>query len=398
MAFMSQSKIRDREYLQVLNETVTKVRADNNNKNNWKMTLQIMQQHFPNRKMSRESVRNSHRRLMNTNNVNNVVKRRDDKRMGRIELEDRLLAEVKVRRPMTLLMERLEASEDDIMLAVSRLQLRGFRAVSVFQENGILYIHNRVRTNSTVPLLSGDEQGTNIYDSADGNILTFAVVSDTHFGNVHTKKDELNKFYDEISERGVTTVLHAGDLVDGYYPNRPTSILEQYAHGFTEQLNDFVQDYPYKEGITTYFITGNHDHTFMRQGLANIGEVVEGLRDDMTYLGHNFGRVWVAPKVSVSLIHPTDGISQNFNKKIRDIIEKSPERRSDIMCIGHYHKVAMVEHRGVNGYVVPSFEGKTSFMQDMGIESIVGGMIFTVKTDKVTDEIISISTEIIKYE
>lgn len=397
MAFMAQSKKRDKEYLQVLSETVTNVRIDNNNKNNWKMTLQNMQQHFPNRKMSKESVRNSYRRLMNINNVNHVVKRRDDKRMGRLSLEDRLLSEVKVKRPMTVLMDRLEATEDEIMLAISRLQLRGFRAVAAFLDNGILYVQNRVTATTTVPLLAGDEPGKDVFDLYTGNKIQFAVVSDTHFGNIHAKKEELHKFYKEIKSRGITTVLHAGDLVDGYYPNRPTSMLEQYAHGFTEQLNDFIKDYPKIPGITTYFITGNHDHTFMRQGLANIGEVVDSIRDDMIYLGHNFGRVYVAPKVSVSLIHPTDGISQNFNKKIRDIIERSPERRSDIMCIGHYHKVAMVEHRGVSGYVVPSFEGKTSFMQDMGLESVVGGMIFTVNTDKVTDEIISISTEIIKY-
>lgn len=398
MAYMSRSKKTDSKYLRILNSTVTSVRRDNNDKNDWKQTLAVMQQHFPNRKMSKESVRNSYRRLMNVNNVNGIVKRRDDKRMGRTTLEQRLLAEVKRKKPMLLLMERLEATEDEIKIAVANLQMAGYRAIAIFKEDGVTFVHNRVRANSSVPLLSGDEKGEDIFDKMQGNTVTFAVVSDTHFGSSMADKKNLNKFYDEIEARGITTVLHAGDLTDGYYPNRPTSILEQYAHGFTEQLNDFTKDFPKKDGITTYFITGNHDHTFMRQGLANIGEVVEDIREDMVYLGHNFGRVYVAPKVSVSLIHPTDGVSQNFNKKIRDIIERSPERRSDIMCIGHYHKLAMVEHRGVSGYIVPSFQKKTSFMADMGIESIVGGMIFTVKTDNVTDEIISISTEVIKYD
>ena len=43
------------------------------------------------------------------------------------------------------------------------------------------------------------------------------VVSDTHFGNIHQQLHLLNQVYEEAYNRGITTVLHCGDLVDGNY-------------------------------------------------------------------------------------------------------------------------------------------------------------------------------------
>ena len=396
---MGQSLKYDKEYLEellVVTDTVRAERQIRKNMNDWELVLVIMQEKYPDRKLTKESVRNSYRRLTNANRVNNVVKERDDRRMGRTSNHMRVLAETKYKRPIYYIMERLELTEPEVMAAVAKLQLEGYRGVSVFKENGVTYVHNRIRYNTSQPLLSGDEEGIHIYDGRQSKTIEFAVVSDTHFGNINADKKSLHEFYNLINKRGIKTVLHVGDLVDGYYTNRPTSVLEQYATGYTDQLKDFVKDFPKIEGITTYGITGNHDYTHMRNGFANMGEGISAIRPDFVYLGHNFGRIYLGPKVSVSLIHPTDGISQNFNKKIRDMIERSPERRSDIMLIGHYHKIAMVQHRGINAYVVPSFEKKTSFMQDMGLDSIVGGMIFKVKTDK-DDNILSVVTEIIEY-
>lgn len=47
------------------------------------------------------------------------------------------------------------------------------------------------------------------------------VVSDTHFCNNHQQLHLLNNIYREAYNRGITTVLHCSDMVDGNYPTRP---------------------------------------------------------------------------------------------------------------------------------------------------------------------------------
>ena len=43
------------------------------------------------------------------------------------------------------------------------------------------------------------------------------VVSDTHIGNIHQQLHLLNDIYEEAYKRGITTILHCGDMVDGNY-------------------------------------------------------------------------------------------------------------------------------------------------------------------------------------
>ena len=56
------------------------------------------------------------------------------------------------------------------------------------------------------------------------------VVSDTHFGNIHQQLHLLNEIYLEAYNRGITTVLHCGDMVDGNYLNRPEQPRQQFLH------------------------------------------------------------------------------------------------------------------------------------------------------------------------
>jgi len=62
--------------------------------------------------------------------------------------------------------------------------------------------------------------------------------------------------YDECVRRGITTVLHCGDITDGQ-SHRPEHLYELFAFGADEQAEYVASMYPRREGITTYFITGN---------------------------------------------------------------------------------------------------------------------------------------------
>jgi predicted phosphodiesterase len=222
------------------------------------------------------------------------------------------------------------------------------------------------------------------------------VVSDTHFGSTFTAEQELHSFYELLKSKGVSKVLHIGDLTDGWYQSRATSIFEQTAVGFSNQLKYFVSHYPKIKGITTYAITGNHDQTHMFNGGANIGEIVAQLRDDIIYLGHNHAYFKISDKVKISLIHPVDGSSQALSYKIQQVIDRNPQKKAEIMLIGHYHKTASVFYKGSWGYLVPSFQHKSSFMNDNNLVSDVGGMILTIKLNK-DGSLQSLATEYVMY-
>lgn len=354
----------------------------------WNSVRAAMAQQFPKTTMSNESLRSLYRRLTDPN-VTVITKRKDDQRMGRVTIEDRLLNEIKSKRALDYLCKQFGVEQDTILAAVAKLQIGAHRGVTVWEENGVVFVQNITKPRTVTA-------ETDLSHLVDGNVISFAVVSDTHFGSSTAARSGLQRFYDYVVALGINTVLHVGDLSDGYYSNRPTSIMEQDAVGFQGQLNMLVKEYPRRDGVVTYAISGNHDATYTRQGFANIGETLGQLRDDIVYLGHNYAKVWLTDKIDISLIHPVDGSSYSLTHKLQQTIERNLHRRSKLMFQGHYHKMAFIKFRGVYGWAVPSFQHKTQFMLDNNLESEVGGLIITLKLDS-NGEILTVNTEYVDY-
>ena len=256
--------------------------------------------------------------------------------------------------------------------------------IEVWFEDGLLYYE--VKPN---PALGGKE----LNDYIDGDILKIAILGDTHIGSKSCDMEGLYTFYKYAYDQGVRNFYHTGDMTDGMYKNRDNSFYEQNAHGFQEQIEMVINYYPKIDGVTTYFITGNHDVTHMRNGGADVGRTLDIARRDMIYLGHNFGKVWLTPELDINLIHPTDGGAQAVSHKLQKIIDAAEgKRRAKIMAIGHYHKMAWVYWKGVHGFVTPSFQKQTEFMRDNNLKSYTGGYILTIKVNK-DGELISITPE-----
>ena len=112
----------------------------------------------------------------------------------------------------------------------------------------------------------------------------FMVISDSHLGSVYEQLTYLHSLYDLAAERGITTIYHCGDISEGYKQSRPDHVYSLHKIGFDDQANYIIRNYPHREGITTYFITGNHDHFHIQNGGANIGERIGSMRKDMIYL------------------------------------------------------------------------------------------------------------------
>ena len=204
------------------------------------------------------------------------------------------------------------------------------------------------------------------------------VVSDTHFGNIHQQLHLLNQIYEEAYNRGITTVLHCGDLVDGNYPNRPEQPRQQFLHGFDEQAGYVVNMYPKVKGITTKYILGSHDETHYKNGQATINKWISSCRDDMIYLGQDNAEIKING-VKIVLDHPGGGSASALSYKPQKRIEiLEAGSKPKILLIGHYHKSYSFVYRNVRGIQVPALCDKTQFQQKQGLLNYVGAYFLDI--------------------
>lgn len=268
-----------------------------------------------------------------------------------------------------------KTSVQTILGTLTQLQFSGYPNIIIWKENGVLMAHNK----KSSPIVS--EDAYDLSDKYEGREIKFMVVSDTHIGSDKSRLDALHWAYQYAHNQGIREVYHAGDITDGFYTNRMTSIKEQDGVGFQEQLKLVVDHYPRVDGMTTYYITGNHDITHMRNGFADLGETLAMVRPDMVYLGHNFAKVYLTERTTMSLVHPTDGSANTLSLKLQKLIDNNPKRKADLMFVGHYHKSLRMKYKGSYGFLVPSFQDQTSFMLDNNLASDVGATIIHIKVD-----------------
>lgn len=210
--------------------------------------------------------------------------------------------------------------------------------------------------------------------------LIFGVVSDTHLCNKFQQITYLNQFYDLCYRKGIHTVYHSGDISDGYYKNRPEHIYELVRVGFDEQADYIIQNYPKREGITTKFITGNHDATHLKNGGADIGRAISKARNDMQYLGYMSAKVWLTPQCDMDLFHPLDGAAYALSypgQKYVDGLQGGSKPR--ILVIGHHHKMMNYLYRNIHVLEAGCFEAQTTFEKGKKISVNVGGWIIHLK-------------------
>jgi hypothetical protein len=112
--------------------------------------------------------------------------------------------------------------------------------------------------------------------------------------------------YDIFQQEGIQTVYHAGDITEGVNM-RQGHEYEVFKHGTDEQQQYVINNYPKRMGITTKFITGNHDHSGIKAAGHDIGNPIAKARQDMIYLGMSNAKVELTPNCVLEINHPLDG-------------------------------------------------------------------------------------------
>jgi predicted phosphodiesterase len=312
-----------------------------------------------------------------------------DKKYGRYEVNERIINQLKKKKELHFLANLFGFTDEEFMVELTKLKLNGYNGITIWNDNGTVFVQNMYNKQTN------DEREYTVKVNKE---IKIGVVTDTHLGSTNEGLKELNNFYDYCQSLGIKTVLHDGDVTDGYYLHkRPESVHEQHSIGFNEQLDYVVKNYPKRKSITTYFIIGNHDDSFLRFGSANIGEIIPLARKDMIYLGHNHAFFKINDKVKISMIHPNDGSSRTLSYSIQKVIDYNKSRNGDIMLLGHYHHTAMVFYKGVYGFMLPSFQHQTNFQVNNNLAADVGGCILTIKLND-DDTLKTVTCEWVMYK
>ena len=212
--------------------------------------------------------------------------------------------------------------------------------------------------------------------------IRFGLIGDTHIGSKYTQFTHLHNFYDILASQGITNVYHAGDITDGL-KMRVGHEYELYEISADEMQDDIVRNYPKRDGITTHFITGNHDASLYKQIGYDIGISIANDRADMKCLGKDCALVNLTPNCTLELRHPWDGTAYALSYKPQKMIEAmESDSKPNILAIGHYHKAGYLFYRNVHAILTGCFQSQTPFTRGKGISVHIGGWIITVQVDE----------------
>lgn len=215
------------------------------------------------------------------------------------------------------------------------------------------------------------------------NTITFGLIGDTHFNSKYVQLTYLNDFYNQCAAQEITDVYHVGDIDEGEMM-RPGHAYENYRQGADDHILEIVKNYPYRKGITTHFITGNHDASFRKSCGLDIGKQIATKRSDMNYLGRDVANINITDKITMQLRHPWSGSAYALSYRPQKIVESMEAAcldKPDILCIGHYHKIEYLFYHGVHVFQTGCFQSATPFTTGKGISVSMGGWIVTVETD-----------------
>lgn len=206
--------------------------------------------------------------------------------------EERLLSYLRQERTIEFLCKMLDMQEIELLGYIQKLQMQG---------------HDIINTGDTFELCKKLLPTDSKYRLYEGELKEhkICVISDTHLCNKKQQITLLNEVYDECQRRGITTVLHCGDITDGM-SKRPEHIYELFVYGADDQAQYVIDNYPKRDGITTYFITGNHDGWNYAKSGVDIGKAIAQQREDMIYLGNQKATVMIN-NCRIDLFHPMDG-------------------------------------------------------------------------------------------
>jgi len=220
---------------------------------------------------------------------------------------------------------------------------------------------------------------------AKGKEIKIGVLSDTHICSYHERLDVLEAAYDLYAKEGITQVFHAGNIIDGEFKfNR----YELHAHGVHDQCAYLADHYPQRDGMTTYYITGDcHEGWWQKDIGLNIGWYMQRWcedsgRNDLVHIGHLEQDVLFEQPhgtFRLRIIHPGGGTPYAISYPSQKMVESfQGGDKPHALIMGHFHKFDMSYPREVLTIMPGCVQDQTSFMRKKKLSAHVGFCVVTL--------------------
>lgn len=310
-------------------------------------------------------------RRFESENVRGVVRRHPSYRADKPEPED-LHSTIRklLEKPQTMgsLLERTGHSERMVKAALDDIKDAGYQVQEI----------NDTMVISTVVIPTENKHAE---DWQGNKIIRFGSVSDTHLCSKWQQMTHLQTMYDIFKSEGIETVYHAGDITEGV-SMRQGHEYEVFCHGVDEQTQYVINNYPQRQGITTKFITGNHDHSGIKSAGHDIGKPIANARQDMVYLGMSNAKVELTPNCVLELNHALDGAAYALSYALQKRIDAmSGGEKPSILLDGHHHKMIYLFYRNIHAYEAATFQSQTPWMRGKRLPAHMGGWLHEVRVD-----------------
>lgn len=289
----------------------------------------------------------------------------------------------------------LSFGEVEVRLGIDEADLQG--AIGVGIANGILFRTYRRSTDfaptvivdAEQPLGTQEDHGFELRSDANG-VVRFAVASDQHLCSKYAREDCLNEFYDQVARRGITTVLNAGNWIDG---EATFNKFDLKVHGMDAQMRYLAEHYPHRDGVVTAAITGaDHEGWYSRREGIDVGQYAANTmkhagRSDWVDLG--FMECFIplvhsatGASTQLCLMHPGGGSSYALSYAPQRIVEGfDGGSKPAVLVIGHYHKSGYNLIRNVHTMQAGAFQDQTIFMRQKKLAAHVGGCFVELHLD-----------------
>lgn len=252
----------------------------------------------------------------------------------------------------------------------------------------------------TINLKNGHAIMSNVIEKGDDIYLDikqmstgfhrFGAIGDNHLCSRYQRLDVLNAIYDQYERDGIKVVFNTGNWIDGEARFNVNDLLE---HGMDNQIKYFLEHYPSRKNIITYFISGDdHEGWYTQKFGIDVGKHMAAMakemgREDIVYLGHMEHDVVIKAKhgeTKIRVLHAGGGSSYAISYAAQKIIESyQGGEKPDILLIGHYHKAAYNFVRGVHIIQTATTEDQTPFMRKNKLAAHLGAWEFEFATDDV---------------
>lgn len=213
-------------------------------------------------------------------------------------------------------------------------------------------------------------------------IVRFGLCGDNQYNSKYVQITHTHKLYDIYKQEGIKVVYHTGDLDEGEQM-RPGHQYECYNQGADDHVAEIVKNYPKREGMKTFFISGNHDLSLVKRAGYDIGHAIAQKREDMVYLGQNWATINLTPNCILEIRHPGDGTAYAISYKLQKMVDAmAGGEKPNILAVGHYHKAEYLFYRNIHIYQTACLQAQTPWMKGKQIAAMMGGWIIEAHVDE----------------